>query len=235
MGLPRTVAVAVGIGLWLAPPVRAGDIRGAVRLSGKAPEPVTLTIEPKAGDHSTAGCGDLTRASQRLLVDPEGGVQNAVVWLEGVAAAGASGHGSPAVLDQQACEFVPHVLLIPHDGTLAIRNSDPVLHNTRIFRDATMLMHEWQAPQAGDLEWRFDAPGRYLVRCGVHSWMHAWVVAAEHPYYGLTDSAGRFTISGVPRGTYTLSVWHEALGEQRQRMRVRAGRSEVVIHLRPVS
>jgi hypothetical protein len=202
-----------------------------VRLSGELPEPVTLTIEPKTGDHSTAGCGDLTRVSQRLLVDLQGGVQNAVVWLEGVPPVSPGQSGPAAVLDQQACEFVPHVLLMPRDGALAIRNSDPVLHNTRIFRDAAMLMHEWQAPKAGDLEWRFDAPGRYLVRCGVHAWMHAWVVVAEHRYYAVTDHAGEFTIPDVPEGDYPLHVWHETLGEHQQRVTVTRGRSLATVHM----
>ena len=43
--------------------------------------------------------------------------------------------------------------------------------------------------------------------------MHALLVATEHPYYALTDESGHFKIEGIPEGNYTLSVWHESLGE----------------------
>jgi len=32
----------------------------------------------------------------------------------------------------------------------------------------------------------------------------------DSPYYAQADSAGAFTIKGVPPGDYELKVWHEA-------------------------
>jgi len=149
-------------------------------------------------------------------VSEEGGVANAVVWLESAAVVPAA--PVTATMDQQACEFVPHVLLVPRGSTVTIGNSDGILHNVRMFRETQMLMHEWQppAPQPNTISWRFGEAGRFLVRCGVHAWMSAWVIVAEHPYYALSDLEGRFTIPQVPSGAYTLRVWHEALGEQQQ-------------------
>jgi plastocyanin len=151
-----------------------------------------------------------------LIVSADGGVANAVVWLQ----VSANAQMSPvtAAMDQQACEFIPHVMLVPKGSTVTIGNSDPILHNLRIFRDAEMLMHEWQqpAPQPNAIPWRFDEAGRFLVRCGVHAWMSAWVVAADHPYYALSDADGQFTIPQAPPGAATLHVWHETLGEHQQ-------------------
>lgn len=93
-----------------------------------------------------------------------------------------------------------------------------------------MLMHEWQQPQGPDLAWRFDAPGRYLVRCGVHAWMYAWVVVTDHRHAAVTDHAGAFTIPRVPEGGHTLHVWHETLGEHDQPIQV--GRQGVVVEVR---
>jgi plastocyanin len=145
-------------------------------------------------------------------------VANAVVWLQ--AAADAQTPPVTATMDQQACEFVPHVILVPSGSTVTIGNSDPILHNLRIFREAQMLMHEWQQPagQPNEIPWRFDEAGRFLIRCGVHAWMSAWVIVADHPYYALSDPDGNFTIPQVPHGAYTLQVWHEALGEQQHSM-----------------
>lgn len=197
----------------------AGELTGVVRLTGPVPEPEMLTIEAKTGDHSTEGCGTHT-PSPKLLVDASGGVQHAVVWLEGAPAAAYNRRVGPAALDQQHCVFTPHVLMVSPGEQVAIRNSDPVRHNVRIFREAMMLMHEWQTAGAPELGWRFEEPGRYLVRCGVHPWMYAWVIVPAHNAYALTDATGVFQIPSVPPGRYTLRVWHETLGELEEPVRV---------------
>ena len=226
--------------LGFAAAAAAGEIRGTVRLDGAPPAPTTLPVEPATDQHPLEGCGTFPKQSQRLLTDPRGGVQHAVVWVERPAlyqsGTGPAGHQAPveqgaAVLDQRECVFEPHVLLIPAGGTLAIRNPDPVLHNVRIFQERAMLMHEWQQPRGPDLTWRFDEPGRYVVRCGVHAWMHAWIVVAEHGYYALTDATGGFTISDVPQGDVVVHVWHESLGEQQQRVTVTPGQSVITVRL----
>jgi len=155
-------------------------------------------------------------------------VANAVVWLQGPAAPAPP---ATAAMDQQGCEFVPHVILVSKGSTVTIGNSDPVLHNVRIFREADMLMHEWQqpAPQPNAISWRFDEAGRFLIRCGVHAWMSAWVIVADHPHYALSDAEGDFAIPEVPPGAYTLQVWHEALGEQRQALIVSSDTESITI------
>ena len=113
-------------------------------------------------------------------------------------------------MNQRECVFSPHVVAMNRGGELAIRNSDQVIHNVRIFREGepSMLMHRWQKEDAADIRWRFTEPGRYIVRCGVHPWMYAWVVVAPGACV-VTDPEGWFTIPGVPAGRYTLHVWHE--------------------------
>jgi hypothetical protein len=51
------------------------------------------------------------------------------------------------------------------------------------------------------------------VRCDVRSWMSAWWISQDHPYYALTDDHGAFTLADVPPGNYTLEAWHETLGK----------------------
>jgi hypothetical protein len=40
----------------------------------------------------------------------------------------------------------------------------------------------------------FSRPEIFQVVCDVHSWMKAWIVVVEHPYYSLTDSSGKFEL-----------------------------------------
>ena len=232
MGVYRRGAIVVLLTLLgSASTAAAGELRGTVRLDGAPPAPKLLPAGPATEKHSLEGCGEFPKQSQALLLDPQGGVQNAVVWVELPGTPPEPVEDGGGLLDQRECVFEPHVLLARAGAAVTIRNPDPVLHNVRIFRERLMLMHEWQAAGGPDLTWRFDEPGRYLVRCGVHSWMHAWIVVAEHRYYALTDAAGGFTIPEVPQGDLLMRVWHETLGEQQQRVTVTPGGSVITIRL----
>jgi hypothetical protein len=33
----------------------------------------------------------------------------------------------------------------------------------------------------------------------------------DHPFYAVTDAAGKFELKNLPPGKYTLGVWHEKL------------------------
>ena len=195
-------------------PAQAADLRGQVKLDGPAPSAEKVVIEPKKGIHSTEGCGSLSKVSQKLLVDPAGGVKNAVVWLSAPGAETEEADKSPVRVDQRQCVFEPHVVGVPAGKEIAIRNSDSVIHNIRIFEEGkpSMLMRQWQKADGADIRWRFPGPGRYVIRCGVHPWMYAWVFVAPGNRVAVTGEAGRFTLAGVPEGRHTLHVWHETLG-----------------------
>jgi hypothetical protein len=49
--------------------------------------------------------------------------------------------------------------------------------------------------------------------CNVHGWMHAYAGVLSHPFYAVTGIPdGRFSIRGLPPGTYTIEAWHERYG-----------------------
>ena len=224
------------------PQARAAQVQGRVVLDGPSPPPEVVTIEPKTGVHSTEGCGSLQKDSPKLRVGPDGGVRDAVVWLETEPQERAKQEAlrnsqavSAPVMDQSECVFSPHVLAIPAGGPVALRNSDRVVHNVRIFREGKpdMLMHRWQKVDAADIRWKFEEPGRYLVRCGVHPWMYGWVFVVPRGGAGAaTDASGRFALAEVPAGRHTLRIWHETLGESQVEISVGAEGVELEpIHL----
>ena len=50
------------------------------------------------------------------------------------------------------------------------------------------------------------------VSSDFHAWLRAYQLPLDHPFGTTTDSAGRFTIRGLPPGEHTLTVWHEMFG-----------------------
>ena len=60
------------------------------------------------------------------------------------------------------------------------------------------------------------------IKCDVHAWMKSHCFVMEHPFFGVTDLEGRYSIPDLPPGTYTLRAWHERLGELDQEVTVTA-------------
>jgi hypothetical protein len=65
------------------------------------------------------------------------------------------------------------------------------------------------------------------VKCNIHSWMHAFIGVRDDPYFAVSQPDGSFTIANLPPGTYTLAVWQEKLGTQKQEITVSEGHNSV--------
>ena len=61
---------------------------------------------------------------------------------------------------------------------------------------------------------RFAKPEIVALKCDVHPCMGARIGVFDHPWFAVTDAKGAFALSGVPPGRYTLTAWHESLGER---------------------
>ena len=67
-------------------------------------------------------------------------------------------------------------------------------------------------------------PETFRVKCDVHTWMSAYVVGLDNPYYGVSGDDGTFSIPNLPPGEYTLTAWHESLGSKEIPVKVEAGK-----------
>jgi len=139
------------------------------------------------------------------------------------------------VIDQFGLVFSPSILLIGMGQSVTFTNSESLAHNVnlrQIETDAMVLNVDTDPTESA--QYTFDESGGYDVRCDVHPGMTAFVFASPTPYTVFANLDGEFTLSGVPPGSYTLTVWstNEALNSERT---VEVGEGQTELDAGPVS
>ena len=207
-------AAGFGQGYQVVAVTNGGTISGTVKWSGPVPRLASMVItkDPQICDPESAKTRDL----ERLVVGPQDGVANTVVFLKNISSGKAMDMPDQRrFLDQKHCRYEPHVLLVPATGTLQMKSSDAVLHTIHMDGAAT---YNLPFPFPDKMISR-DMPtvGLVNLKCnGGHTWMNAEMLVVSHPYYAVTDEAGKFKLSDVPPGKYEIVAWHEGWGVARQ-------------------
>jgi hypothetical protein len=183
-----------------------GTIKGTVRYTGA---PFTPKKLPVTTDHYVCGA---SKDAEDLVLSPHNGIRNAVVSLQSPPPGTTWPAFIPIVqVDQEACVYIPHVVIVPVGGTVEFLNSDRLLHNLHSAGKKNSTFNRTQ-PRGRTIPIRFKKPEIVRLDCDLHPWMRAWIVVAEHPFYTVTNEQGSFMLDHVPAGDYTLRVWQEHLG-----------------------
>jgi hypothetical protein len=184
-----------------------GTISGVVKWAGPLPrrDEMPITKDVQICDPSSAKKAGL----ERLVIGPQGGVANAIVYLDDIS------RGKPMdlpvqrrFLDQKQCRYEPHILLVPQNAELKMKSSDATLHTVHMDGAATFNLPFPYTEQV--ISRTMQNPGLVNLKCnGGHVWMNAEMMVVSHPYYAVTDESGTYELTQVPPGTYRLVVWHE--------------------------
>ena len=223
----KTVAGLLGLTVWCgaAGLAGAGTIKGAVRFAGGAVEAKKLKVTV---DHAVCGT---TKDAEDLVVSPEMGLRNAVVFLLTPPPDAKWSLAPPVQMDQKQCVFVPRVIVVPAGGTAEFLSTDRLLHNLHSASADNPSFNRTQ-PKGRTIPIVFRKPEIIRIDCDLHPWMRAWVVVAEHPFYAVTGERGEFVLENVPPGNYTLQVWHETLGTVKKDVAVTGGVATVTVEMR---
>ena len=112
---------------------------------------------------------------------------------------------------------------------MEIRNNDSTLHNVNAQPKVNKKFNIAQPVKGMKTVKTFDKPELAIpFKCNVHPWMAAFGHVVEHPFFGVTDANGAFTLKDLPAGTYTLEAWHEKFGAKSQSVTVADGESKEI-------
>lgn len=195
---PAAAATAAGV-------MGTAVISGTITVDGNvpAPAPIDMKSKPECAAHAAN--------SDTLLVGANKGLKDCFVHISKGVAGKYPPPTAPAVIDQKGCMYVPHVFGVVVGQDIEIRNSDPFGHNINIKDNnpINVAMQGGQPPVVKKAHFkRKGVPTSFA--CDIHPWMSAKACVVENPFYAVTDADGKFSITGLPAGKYTVEVWHEA-------------------------
>ena len=191
-----------------------GSISGTVKFTGTAPAAKQLDVSK---DKDV--CGKTAKTDPSLVVN-NGNIANAVITITDIQK-GKKIEIQKVTLNQQGCEYHPHVLAFPAGSTVEVVNPDGILHNIHSYSKINSPFNMAQPKFKKNMDVKIDKPEVIQVKCDVHGWMEGWLVATDNPYFAVTDSSGSFKLTDVPAGTYNVEVWQEKLGKSSQKVTVK--------------
>jgi hypothetical protein len=66
---------------------------------------------------------------------------------------------------------------------------------------------DYETDPAASAELLMQREGGYEITCDHHPGMRAFIYVTSAPYAAFAENNGAFRLTGVPPGSYTLSVW----------------------------
>jgi plastocyanin len=200
------IILAATLSLLCGNALLAGDIIG------------TVHAEPKAGAETSGETGGNNYDSRKYKFVERvdyAQMRDFVVSIEGPVGTNAPATNVLAVttssVAQKAATFSPHILPIMVGTTVEWPNNDDIYHNVFSDSDAARFDLGLYKGNPPEKRVRFNKPGKVDVYCSIHAAMHCVVLVMDNPYFAITDADGKFAITNVPPGAYTLKVWHERM------------------------
>jgi len=203
--------------------METGSISGTVLFKGAVPAVKTI-------DTSMDPACNLTGPSKlptEQFVVKGGKLANVYLYVKSgpPEAMSAPLRATPVVMDQQHCQYVPHVIGVMQGGSVEFRNSDVTMHNVHVtptdVGNGTIDVTE--GPRGQPQSKQFQRPELMIpVRCNNHPWMNAFINVSATPYFAVSDADGHFELRGLPPGNYTIGAVHEKMGEKTMQVTVTA-------------
>ncbi len=146
----------------------------------------------------------------------------AVVYLEGSFAK--AGPKTTKKVEQKELAFLPALLPIQVGTKVEFPNLDDTYHNIFSYSPAKRFDLGRHRPDERPIPAQvFDVAGLVTLRCDIHEHMRGLILVLDTPYFVRTASDGRFRLSGLPAGRYTLKAWIDSETTRERPVELKSG------------
>ncbi len=195
-----------------------GTFQGRVVFEGTPPvlQPLFKAGDTTVRDSAVVAAQDMP--DERLVVGKDKGVANVFVYINKLPE-GISIH-PPLVgelrlsFQSKLGRFMPHALIMrPAASVIVLSNDEPIAMNVHTYPRRNMERNQMLAARdhsGVELVYTRSESEPIEVKSDLHPWMHAYHLPLDHPFAAVTNADGKFTIEGLPPGSYKFQVWHEA-------------------------
>ena len=209
-----------------APAAGSATLTGKVTLTGSAPAKEAIKMDADAYCKA-AHSGPVY--TQEVEVNGNGTLKDVFVYVKEGVTGTYPAPTTPVVIDQQGCQYHPHVFGIQAGQPLKIVNSDGTLHNIHALPKQNAEFNIGQPFKGMETIKKFDKPEVPVrFKCDVHKWMGAYAGVLNHPFFAVTNDQGTFEIKNLPPGTYVIEAWQEKYGPQTQTVTISGSESKTV-------
>jgi plastocyanin len=209
-----------------APATGGATVTGKIVFAGTAPAMEQIKMD---ADAFCKAAHSAPVSSQEVQVNSNGTLKDVFVYVKQGVSGSYPAPTQPVVLDQQGCQYHPHVFGIQVGQPLKIVNSDGTLHNIHALPKVNQEFNIGQPFKGMETVKKFDKLEVPLhFKCDVHKWMSSYAGVLPHPFYAVSNDQGTFEIKNLPPGNYVIEAWQEKYGPQTQNVTVSGAESKTV-------
>jgi plastocyanin len=125
---------------------------------------------------------------------------------------------------QKDLTFVPSLLPVQVGTRVEFPNLDDTYHSIFSYSPAKRFDLGRYRPEERPIPSQvFDTPGLVTLRCDIHEHMRGLILVLDTPYFVVTAADGRFRLSRLPAGHYTLKAWIDSKTTRERPVELKSG------------
>ena len=125
---------------------------------------------------------------------------------------------------QKNLAFLPSLLPVQVGTRIEFPNLDDTYHSIFSYSPAKRFDLGRYRPDERPIPSEvFERPGLVTLRCDIHEHMRGLILVLNTPYFLVTDAEGRFRLSGLPAGHYTLKAWIDSKTTRETSVELKSG------------
>ena len=125
---------------------------------------------------------------------------------------------------QKDLTFIPSLLPVQVGTRVEFPNLDDTYHSIFSYSPAKRFDLGRYRPEERPIPSQvFDTPGLVTLRCDIHDHMRGLILVLDTPYFVVTGADGRFRLSRLPAGHYTLKAWSDSKTTRERPVELKSG------------